>query len=434
MAKILVNKVENGVQIVDVDRNKTYTYTVYPFHCDGKARFMSTKVYGEDVPRLTFQKSFMEYDTTDEISCNKYKYIQNLIRIVKAIYTIGNINRRNSTTFETYSLLLELLYKKEYITKVSTEDFCRQISRINYDFNLTKPMVSKIIASLTENDIINGYLYDNFRAYIVINNTKYKLNPFFEKTISKKDFYSSGLEYIETFITYQNIIEHIIKNEVKFTEQVIKIGQSIVDTIPQEYQRYIQVSCSNISKDWYDLNRVTRNNFSIAYGICDVIVSIIRLAEKINIEYDIKKLKSVTYEKLREEQNKLHRLKQILDFSQGQEKFVRNQRNIPDFENEKFKLFIPKDYMDCVTVGEIFHNCFADYEWRNYLCNGYRYGMTIIDKATNKHIICLDVNIRSREIVQWLGPCNQRIDVDGAYHELYDELQAFLKANLPNRE
>ena len=435
MAKILVNKIENGVQLVDVSRNKTYTYTVYPFHCDGQAWFMSLIAWNADVPRLAFKKSNMEYDTTDEISCNKNKYIQNLIRIVKAIYAIGNINRRNNTEFETYCLLLELLYKKEYVTRVSTEDFCIEISRINYDFNLTKPMVSKIIASLTENDIINGYLYDNFRAYVVeINNTKYKLNPFFEKTISKKDFYTRCLDYIEDFITYQNIIEHIIKNEVKFTEQVVKVGQSIVDTIPQEYQRYIQVSCRNISQDWYDLNRVAKNNLSIAFDICNAIISIIQLAKDINIEYNIKKLKSLTYEKMREEQNKLHRQKQILEYSKGQEKFVRNQRNIPDFENEKFKLFIPKDYVDCVTVGEIFHNCFADYEWRNYLYNGYRYGMTIIDKATNKHIICLDVNIRSREIVQWLGPCNKRLDVDGTYHELYDELQAFLKANLPKKE
>ena len=288
MAKILVNKIKNGVQLVDVSRNKAYTYTVYPFHCDGQAWFMNIASYDADVPRLTFRKSNMEYDTTDEISCNKYKYIQNLIRIVKAIYAISNINRRNNTAFETYCLLLELLYKKEYVTKVSIEDFCSQISRINYDFNLTKPIVSKIIASLTENDIINGHLYDNFRAYIIeINDTKYKLNPFFEKTISKKDFYASCLEYIETFITYQNIIEHIIKNEIKFTEQVISMGQTIVDTIPQEYQRYIQVNCRNISQDWYDLNTVTNNNLSIAIDICDAIVSIIQVAKDINIEYNI---------------------------------------------------------------------------------------------------------------------------------------------------
>ncbi len=430
MARILVNKIENGVQIVDVNKNKTYTYTIYPFHCDGQAWFMSLIAWNADVPRLAFTKSNIEYDTTDEISCNKYKYIQNLIRIVKAIYAIGNINCHNNTDFETYCLLLELLYKKEYVTNVSTEDFCRQISRINDDFNLTKPMVSKIVASLTENDIIKGYLYDNFRAYIVeINNSKYKLNPFFEKTISKKDFYSCCAEYIETFITYQNIIEHIIKNEVKFTEQVINMGQTIVDTIPQEYRRYIQVSCRNIRQDWYDLNSVARNNFGIACDIRDTIVAIIQLAKDINIEYNIKKLKSATYEKLREEYNKLHRQKQILEYSKEQEKFVRNQSNIPDFENENFKLFIPKDYMDCVTVGETFHNCFADYEWRNYLYNGYRYGMTIIDKATNKHIICLDVNIKSREIVQWLGPCNQSLGT--LFDDLKKELQIFLKANLP---
>lgn len=433
MTRILVNKIENGVQIVDVNRNKTYTYIIYPFHCDDQAWFMSLIAWNADVPQLAFKKSNIEYDTTDEISCNKYKYIQKLIRIVKAIYAIGNINCHNNTDFETYCLLLELLYKKEYVTKVSTEDFCRQISRINYDFNLTKPMVSKIVASLTENDIINGYLYDNFRAYIVeINTTKYKLNPFFEKTISKKDFYSCCVEHIETFITYQNIIEHIIKNEVKFTEQVINMGQTIVDTIPQEYQRYIQVSYRDISKDWYDLNSVARHNFSIACDIRDTIVAIIQLAKDINIEYNIKKLKSATYEKLYEEDSKLRRQKQILEYSKKQEKFVRNQSNIPDFENEKFKLFIPKDYMDCVTVGETFHNCFADYEWLNYLYNGYRYGMTIIDKATNKHIICLDVNIRSKEIIQWLGPCNKSFD--GAYDELRQELQVFLKANLPKKE
>ncbi len=37
MAKILVNRIENGVQLVDVNRNKTYTYKVYPFRCDGQA-------------------------------------------------------------------------------------------------------------------------------------------------------------------------------------------------------------------------------------------------------------------------------------------------------------------------------------------------------------------------------------------------------------
>ncbi len=433
MAKILVNKIKNGVQVVDVDRNKTYTYTVYPLHCDSKARFMSTVAWGADVPRLAFQKSNMEYDTTDNISCNKNKYIQNLIRIVKAIYAIGNMYQRNNTTSETYALLLELLYKKDYITNISTENFCREITRINYDFNLTKPMVSKIVASLAENDTKEGNLYKAFQAYIIeLCDTKYKLNPFFETTIDKKEFYANNLDRIENFITYQNIIEHIIKNEVKYTEQLINTGHAIAEMIPQEYRNHIQVTFRNVCDDWYKLNTITRSNLSIAFDILYRIQSIIQVAEDIDVEYNIKKLKSATYDKMLEELNKLERQKKILEYSEGQEHFVRNQRNIPDFENEKFKLFIPKDYVDCVTVGEIFHNCFADYAWRNYLYNGYRYGMTIIDKETNKHIICLDVNIKTREIMQWLGPCNKTLG--GAYDELRQELQAFLKANLPNRE
>ncbi len=397
---------------------------------------MSLASWNADIPRLTFQRTNMEYDTTDEISCNKNKYIQNLIKIVKAVYAIGNANRRNNTAFETYCLLLELLYKKEYITKVSTEDFCQEISRINYDFNLTKPMVSKIIASLAENDVKEwSNLYKAFQAYISETcYTKYKLNPFFATTIDKKEFYTNSLNRIENFITYQNIIEHIIKNEVKYTEQLINTSRAIAETIPQEYRNHIQITLKNVCEDWYKLNTITGNNLNIAFDILYRIRSIIQTAKNIDVEYNIKKLKSATYDKLLEELNKLERQKKILEYSKGQELFVRNQRNIPDFENEKFKLFIPKDYVDCVTVGETFHNCFADYEWRNYLQNGCRYGMTIIDKATNKHIICLDVNIRSKEIIQWLGPCNKRIDVDGTYHELYDELQAFLKTNLPKKE
>lgn len=434
MAKVLINRIENGVQVVDIELNKTYTYKVYPFHCDAKARFMSIASLS-DIPRLTFQKSRMEYDTTDKIYGNKNKYIQNLIRIVKAVYAIGNAYLKNNTTLETYCLLLELLYKKNYIANISTENFCQEITRINDDFNLTKPMVSKIVASLAEDDTKEGNLYKAFQAYIIENYyTKYKLNPFFETTIDKKEFYTNSVDRIEKFITYQNIIEHIIKNEVKYTEQLINTSRAIAETIPQEYRNHIQITLRNVCDDWYKLDTITRSNFNIAFDILYRIQCIIQTAEDIDVEYNIKKLKSATYDKLLEELNKLERQKKILEYSEGQELFVRNQRNIPDFENEKFKLFIPKDYIDCVTVGEIFHNCFADYEWRNYLYNGYRYGMTIIDKATNKHIICLDVNIRSREIVQWLGPCNKRLDADGTYNELYDELQAFLKANLPKKE
>ncbi len=426
MSKILINKIENGVQVIDVDKDKIYNYTVYPFHCDGRARFMSVAAYGADVLQLTFQKSRMEYDTTDDISCNKYKYIQNLIRIIKSVYAIWNINCRNNTTLETYSLLLELLYKKDYISKTSTEDFCREISCINRDFSLTKPMVSKIIASLTEND----HLYDAFRAYVMeFNSTRYKLNPFFEMTIDKKTFYSYDTKFIEAFITYQNLIEHIIKNEIKFTEQVINTSKTLEEMIPQEYQEYLKVTCVGIMEQWYDLNKVAGNNWYIASDLLQKILDIIKIAKELNIEYSLKKLKSATHDKLLKELKKLERQKRILECTKEQAYFVSNQHNIPNFENENFKLFIPKDYMDCVTVGEHFHNCFAEYEWRNYLKNGYRYGMTIIDKATNKHIICLDVNIRSKEIIQWLGPCNQSLGT--LFDDLKKELQIFLKANLP---
>lgn len=107
-----------------------------------------------------------------------------------------------------------------------------------------------------------------------------------------------------------------------------------------------------------------------------------------------------------------NRLKELFQTNQERyyaETFARNQTSNLFFEDDNYKIFIPTTYEQLIEIGRYFNNCAADYEWRNYLREGHRSLVVVVDKKDDKWVVCVDMVANNHSIQQYLGKNNSNI-------------------------
>ena len=106
------------------------------------------------------------------------------------------------------------------------------------------------------------------------------------------------------------------------------------------------------------------------------------------------------------------KLKELFQINQERvyiETFTKNQTPNLFFEDDNYKIFIPTTYEQLIEIGKHFNNCAADYEWRNYLREGYRSLVVVVDKKDDKWVVCVDMLVSTHEIQQYYGKSNSNI-------------------------
>lgn len=75
------------------------------------------------------------------------------------------------------------------------------------------------------------------------------------------------------------------------------------------------------------------------------------------------------------------------------ERFVASQNEIPlEYENDRFKIFVPQSRADCAAIGNYFRNCVNTIAWNTYLARGERKLVIVCDKThNNEWVICADI-------------------------------------------
>lgn len=81
-------------------------------------------------------------------------------------------------------------------------------------------------------------------------------------------------------------------------------------------------------------------------------------------------------------ENELHKDEQKL--------FVERQELMPTFEDNTYKVYIPKSYAECKEIGNYFHNCVGHFEWDNYLKRGERGLFIVVRKSDEVKVACCD--------------------------------------------
>ncbi len=79
------------------------------------------------------------------------------------------------------------------------------------------------------------------------------------------------------------------------------------------------------------------------------------------------------------------------------------------FENDDYKIIIPKTYQDCTEIGKTFHNCAGGWEWNTRLVNGEYFLVCVKEKKSGKSVVCVDIKKSSLTIEQYLEPFNARV-------------------------
>lgn len=137
-------------------------------------------------------------------------------------------------------------------------------------------------------------------------------------------------------------------------------------------------------------------------SMCDKIYTIGMLYRRVPVE----KRKFIDYKNL---DNAIRDLKTIA-YEQESVKFHENQTKYNlNFETEEYKIYVPTSRVELPEIGEYFSNCVNGHEWSCYLEDGLRFLVIVIDKKTNKRVVCCDIDSSSFQIRQYLGKENQFI-------------------------
>ena len=193
---------------------------------------------------------------------------------------------------------------------------------------------------------------------------------------------------------YENAIHKAYVLQKKYNEKIQATVQQLKETIPPSMRRVIQItttrgetsdpSCLAIYTVLLDIEEHCR---LLHRTIKEADMSFSELknyAEELRVEFEAKRTEI-------EARN-----------------FAEMQNEIPEWKHIEYSLYIPKTRNECVEIGNEFSNCFGGIEWNSYFRTGKRYGAVLVKE--DKKVICLDVDRQTKQIVQWLAPCNRQND------------------------
>ena len=107
--------------------------------------------------------------------------------------------------------------------------------------------------------------------------------------------------------------------------------------------------------------------------------------------------------------------------------FKKNQTEYDlSFENDNYKIFVPLSREELKDIGDNFHNCANGHEWNTALKNNLRKIVVVMEKETDKMVVCCDMDTKNLKIQQYLAPCNQSVS-EKSLKEFRKEYQDYLK-------
>lgn len=421
MAKTVFSVLEDNKGIkCSVENYGDYIITIYPtFNVNATVSYdvRGLKSWGSV---LTFNKEYTPSRTKEQTK---------LYKIFKVLYSRAYQGHGNN--IEVYNLFMELLFKD--VCNKDLELFAKYLD-VGFDVYLLRDFslkdISLMIKDVKEKGPENKSINQILRIY---------RNKFDSEKITKMlDFIKSPF-LKELALKQYNTAEKLkrditnIEKYYKFLVQDIKKERQTEKTI-EEYRIKLSNKIQEITttnplfvNDYFDITLVTKahSNYDI-YRYLDYYKHIDELCSTLKVT---RKTNPMTYVELKSY------IKILEDeYSTLKHKiFVENQKQLnAEWDNEKYEIIIPHTYNDCVEIGNMFHNCFGTIEWRTYFITGLRYGACIVEKTTKKPLVCLDIDMKTKEIYQYLAPNNYSIKDSSPFYpdEMREEIRKVILKNI----
>ena len=419
MADIILKEIENGVSITTPNGHE-YIYTVYPWRVD--------KINREDLGKTALNTQHYN-DITFNKECGILRRTNANVAMLNIAKLLANVNKfiHNDYIDEEHKKKIILAMELAYKNKITTFGLVSELSLSdetllkNLKYVPTKNISQAIAQEKKYNDLAQ------FLQAAILLSLKSKLSPTLLKQISLTTSDSSMLfqpNKFDMLTKYQQEIEHMLTTQDKKVQDIQNTINNIIDNIP------------NYIKDWlyHQPQRalVIDNRYNQACKTISIIDIIDKLSfvEKTCTEMAISNADYIKNKSYSEFLIGIRKLNKIYDDYKAKRKFElfkERQQKLPKYSriinNHKIELVVPYTYQDCQKIGNDFHNCFSDYEWSSYLATGMRYGCALY--KDNKPYICLDVDVKSNVIRQYLYSWNTDVEHN-------DEIAKIVKNELQN--
>lgn len=257
----------------------------------------------------------------------------------------------------------------------------------------------------TFNDNVDGNYY-NYDLSDYLNEKEFNVSKFYSD--EALTFFSHNLnrnnylilrKYSMKYKAYREAIKHLVKQELK-NEKVLEEMKKKLFELCGGNMGYDEI------RDLYNINVEKRSSYSFEYNVRNLSAKTHEIEDAIkflnidyqitNIERDYEQLIMMRFEKQCEEDNK----------------FFKEHQNVPhlNYENEKYKIYIPTSREELGTIGNYFSNCANGWEWNNRLRYGNYYLVVVVDKEADEFRVCVDIDKKNKKISQYLGRSNCTIN------------------------
>lgn len=382
MATVICQRLGNGIKLVFPDAE--YTYTVYPFGCDKVLTYdRTTTANNGALAYRGYNKSrrkgqaelFIEFENL----YNAERYTRN-----------NHLQGVSEDTVIKFKLIVELAFKKGFLA--TDCNFTWEVWNKDYLYKLSTKDISNVIRN---SNTIQEF-FDNARNHLC-NKYKFKhdmIKNFFMSMLINPVWYIEREDRTyEKVKKYENAIYKAYVLQKKYHEKITAQIEQLKITIPPNMRRVIQI------------RNIAETSNPTCEEIYHILIEIEELCRKL---HRTMKEADMSYSELRGYEEELRTEFKAKRTEIEAREFSEMQNEIPEWKHMGYSLYIPKTRNDCVEIGNEFNNCFGSIEWNSYFSSGKRYGAVLV--KGDKKVICLDVDRKDKQIVQWLAPCNRQND------------------------
>lgn len=324
-------------------------------------------------------------------------------------------------------ILLNML--TSFYLNAKVREFCdRLISLPTFDFNKKNYICRNSIQQWNIPEEVQVIL-DNWKDFLEYAKAD-EINHCFASYIANKKI-ASALDWIQDDEIKDCINGMYYEHRLEFIK-LTKKYKSFRKAVNQQIKRKITID--NNRKKLFEIMNIDNDTLSREYGMkCyNIMSSISQTLSNLLSNYSrademITAMQITDYE-INDINDALRDLTSMKE-NKDNETFAKRQQTANlEYENAEFKIFVPTSRGDLAEYGNYFHNCLNGHEWNNYLSNGERYAVIVIDKTTNRPVICADIECNSHKICQYLKPCNRPLSKnDDRYRAFKAEYQQYLQ-------